>query len=269
MDGYWRKVTSHRLARRRLLTLAAMSAATAALAACGSGSPSRGSGSKEAASLISKPVDETKTARRGGTYKSTLPYDIVNFDPHITEVTSRWPTLWAYSRLAIAKAGFMQDQGGEITGDLAESWEYSPDKLSLTMKLRPDAKFAPLPPVNGRAVDAQDVMYSWNRFIGMGTERGKFANSVSPAAPILSISTPDATTVVFKLKEPTASLLATIANSNCGNLFIMPRDGDKLDPRRQPLGSGPLYLNEYAASSRLVYKRTPGYYDKQFPFATR
>jgi ABC-type transport system substrate-binding protein len=238
------------------------------VAACGGSSSSSGSSvDNDAASLIVKAQDDTKSARRGGVYKSSLPYDVTHFDPHLTEVTSRWPTLWGYSRLAVAKAGHLENQNGEIAGDLAESWEYSPDKLTLTMKLRPDAKFAPLAPVNGRALDADDVLFSWNRFSQTGTERGKFANSASPAAPILKVSAPDSRTIVFNLKEPVASMLATIANSNCGNLFILPREADKIDVRRSPIGSGPYYLAEYAPSSRLIYKRNPGFYDKQFPFA--
>jgi ABC-type transport system substrate-binding protein len=266
---YWRNLSNQRLSRRRaIVTTAAGAAGAAFLAACGGGSSSSTGGtSKDAASLIAKPVDDTKAGKRGGVYKSSLPYDVAHFDPHLTEVTSRWPTLWGYSRLAVAKAGFMENPGGEITGDLAESWEYSPDKLTLTMKLRSDAKFAPLAPVNGRTVDADDVLFSFNRFAATGTERGKFANSASPAAPILSVAAPDSRTIVFKLKEPTASLLATIANSNCGNLFIVPKEMERgVDVRRQPIGSGPYYLAEYTPSVRIVYKRNPGFYDKQFPF---
>jgi hypothetical protein len=40
-----------------------------------------------------------------------------------------------------------------------ESWEFTPDQLQLTLKMHP-GHFAPLPPVNGRAVDAQDVVFS-------------------------------------------------------------------------------------------------------------
>jgi peptide/nickel transport system substrate-binding protein len=263
--AYWRHLTNSRLSRRRALATAGGSAlGTALIAACGGASNDRPT--EDVPGLIAKASDETKAGKRGGIYKSTLPYDIAHFDPHITEVTSRWPTLWGYSRLAVAKPGFLSNPDGEIAGDLAESWEYSPDRLTLTMKLRTDAKFAPLAPVNGRTVDADDVLFSWNRFVQSGTERSKFANSASPSAPILSLSAPDSRTLVFKLKEPTASMLATIANSNCGNLFILPKEAERLDVRRQPVGSGPYYLAEYSPSARIVYKRNPGFYDKQFPF---
>jgi ABC-type transport system substrate-binding protein len=44
-----------------------------------------------------------------------------------------------------------------ITGDAAESFETSPDGLTLTLKLRQNHKFDPRPPTNGRAMDTTDV----------------------------------------------------------------------------------------------------------------
>ena len=45
-----------------------------------------------------------------------------------------------------------------LTPDLAEKWSVSPDGTVYTFHLRENAKFH-----NGRAVTAQDVIYSWER----------------------------------------------------------------------------------------------------------
>src|SRR5574341_1615780 len=45
-----------------------------------------------------------------------------------------------------------------LTPDLAEKWEISPDGTIYTFHLRENAKFH-----NGRSVTAQDVIYSWER----------------------------------------------------------------------------------------------------------
>ena len=45
----------------------------------------------------------------------------------------------------------------EIDGDIVESWEISPDKLTINAKVNPNAAFHPVAPVNGRAVDANDM----------------------------------------------------------------------------------------------------------------
>src|SRR3546814_17899402 len=56
-------------------------------------------------------------------------------------------------------------------GDLAESWEISPDKLQITFKLRPGPKWDARPPTNGRAVDASDVAYSWQEWSARSRDR--------------------------------------------------------------------------------------------------
>lgn len=48
-----------------------------------------------------------------------------------------------------------------LTPDLAERWEISSDGTTYTFYLRANAKFH-----NGRAVTAQDVIYSWERAAG-------------------------------------------------------------------------------------------------------
>ena len=55
-------------------------------------------------------------------------------------------------------SGQFKPAEGAIRGDLAESWEVSPDGLTITMKLRQGVKWHNKAPVNGRAVDADDVL---------------------------------------------------------------------------------------------------------------
>ena len=72
----------------------------------------------------------------------------------------------AYSQLFRIKDGYMERSAGEIEGELVESWEVSPDKLTITAKLRRGVQYGPGAPVNSRYVDAQDVVYSWDRYKG-------------------------------------------------------------------------------------------------------
>src|SRR4051812_1632153 len=100
MQGnYWTQVTRARTSRRRLLVGTATTALGAAfLAACG-GSDSGGGGGDKAedsnkSSLVFKPVDSTKQAKRGGTWKWYQNADIVGLDPYFTSGASNH-----YSRL--------------------------------------------------------------------------------------------------------------------------------------------------------------------------
>jgi peptide/nickel transport system substrate-binding protein len=196
-SNYWRG----RVNRRRLLQAGGTGIAAAAfLAACGGGNSDGGSGGgdkKDAAGLLTRPVDQTKDAKKGGTWLGTHNADIQTFDPHFQSVPNQALTQIVYSRLFKAKPGMLKPAiWGEVTGDLAQSYEYSPDKLSLTIKLK-DSKWHNLAPVNGRALDASDILFSWQRLEKTGTNRTLFANSASPAAPIESVTSPDPKTVVL------------------------------------------------------------------------
>src|SRR5215211_8464216 len=52
---------------------------------------------------------------------------------------------------------------GKITGELAESYEISPDGLKMTFRLRKDAKFQ-----DGTPVTAKDVKWSLDRAVTVG-----------------------------------------------------------------------------------------------------
>ena len=268
-ESYWQTKLAARISRRRALAATGATAAGAALlAACGGSdsdnSSSGGSGEKPSqAGALTRPADTTKEAKKGGVWLGTHNADVQTFDPHFQSVPNQALTTFTYSRLFKAKPGVLQPAvWGESTGDLAESYEYSPDKLQLTIKLKQSA-WHNLPPVNGRALDSSDIVFSWQRLEKTGTNRTLFANSASPAAPIETVTAPDPKTVVLKLKFPSASLLSTLATFTAGSFYIVPKesDGPNLDLRRTQLGSGPFMLTEYTPSSRYVYKRHAGYHD--------
>ncbi|HLF77634.1 MAG TPA: ABC transporter substrate-binding protein, partial [Dehalococcoidia bacterium] len=214
--------------------------------------------------LLAKREDATKQAKAGGTLITTNPADPPHFDPHLLTLPAAMATTLIYNKLFTIKPGVLQTSDGTIEGDMVESWEFSPDKLTLTMKIRGDVGTPPnQAPVNGRKLDAQDVVYSWSRFSATGSGRTDLANVATPSAPILSFAATDNRTVVAKLKEPVSSILAGLASQLQGLYFVVPKEADGgVDLRRNPVGAGPYYLSEYVPSSRLVYTRNPGSYDK-------
>ena len=140
---------------------------------------------------------------------------------------------------------------GTIEGYQLESWEVSPDKLTITGKMNPEIAFSPNKPVNGRAVDAEDVAASWKRFSTVSSRRGELANSVDPAAPILSITATDAKTVVIKLKEPWPPSCRCSRRGGQSYFTIVPKesaDQNVLDLRNMNAGSGPYYITELQPS---------------------
>jgi len=269
---YWRPLLENRISRRRSLgTFGAGALGAAFLAACGGGSEG-GSGSggketKEASGLVTKPQDTTKQAKRGGALKFHVASDIPNFDPHSLSLANREQVLVNYNRLTRVKPGTLEPSAGTIVGDALDSWEFSPDKMTVTMKLR-TLGTPQVAPMNGRVMDSSDVLFSWERWIKNGTNRADLANSVNPNAPVLSMTAPDAKTVVIKLKSPLSSIMAGFSNFASGNYYVIPKEAEsQIDLRRTPMGAGVYYLAEYVPSSRFVFKRNPNYYDKNVAFA--
>lgn len=264
MDGgYWAALKSNRINRRRALVASGGGALGAALlAACGGAEQS--AGGSDSSGLLSEPVDSTKTAKRGGIYLSHQRAEVQNFDPHFTSAPTQTHATMVYNRLVRSKPGHLEPARSEnIIGDLAESWEFSPDKLQLTMKLQPNAKWHNLAPVNGRPLTSEDVTYSWERFTKVATNRSFFANSVNPSAPIESITATDNRTVVIKLKSSYAALLPLLSYPQVGSLYIMPKEAEGgFDVKGRMIGSGHFYQASHEPSVRSVYKRNDAHWSK-------
>jgi peptide/nickel transport system substrate-binding protein len=261
MQGYWNDVLRRRISRRRALQVTGGGAAAAALlAACG-GDGSDSETPKDTSGLLYQVKDETSNAKHGGRYVGAQTNALVTHDPHRIGAHVRIAGR-GYSQMLRISDGRLENTDGTPEGDLASSWELSPDNLTLTMKIDPGAGFAPLPPVNGRRVDTDDVLFSWDRFNRLGTIRGDLANSSSsPDAPVLSVSAPDKETVIFKLKEPNATIFTLLSHSGLGSFWIVPReaaDESQLDIARKPLGSGPYYVVE-STEVQILYKKNPNF----------
>ncbi|HLF78425.1 MAG TPA: ABC transporter substrate-binding protein [Dehalococcoidia bacterium] len=261
---YWSRVLEQRLTRRRgILGAGALGAAAALMAACGgSEDDAKSSGGKSG--LLSKPADTSKQAKRGGTSKWLFTAENATLDIHVAGAPLNTPRCMVYSDLILAKPGYLEQPAfTEYLPELAESWEVSPDKLQITFKLHAGVKWHNKAPVNGRALDADDLMTTWNRFAKQGRIRTTLANSASPAAPILSWSVPDARTVVMKVKEPTVDLFAALSGPYAGLPSIIPKETDStFDIRRDMIGTGPWVMSNYTPSSGMTFKRNPDYYEK-------
>src|SRR5947209_4200635 len=130
---YWQRFTSTRVSRRRaLLAASGLAGAAAILAACG-GSDSGGSSggasnaTRDASGLVVKATDETKGAKRGGTYKNRGSFEPSTLDPHT--FPNNFYVYQTYGTLFQVKDGIIDYSNGDVDGDLIESWEVSPDKL--------------------------------------------------------------------------------------------------------------------------------------------
>ncbi len=265
MDGkssYWQT----RATRRNLLRAGAITSAgltVVGLIGCSSGGDkviqqNRG---------FYEPKDTSSSARRGGIYQSFAPRDVTDFNPATTVQGAGLggPERAAYSTLIREKEAPGGTKIGVVEGDLAESYELSDGGLRLTMKLRPNAKWDPRTPTSGRAVIADDVVYSWEKYAKVSPYAEVLANATSPtSAGIISAQKVDERTVVFKMAFPWAPLLPGLAK---GPYVIVPVESeDKFDPRRDIRGSAEWMLADYQPSSNLKWRRNPNYYNQELPY---
>lgn len=268
-SSYWSNLANRRLRRRATLQLAGGAAAAAAfLAACGGGGEGGSKGNKS--SLVSQPIDTTKDAKRGGTLKDRTFGDPNTLDLNGAVNPLNPPARIAYDTLVRFNVGTNKPSDNSIIGGLAESFERSPDGLQITMKLRQGLKWHNKAPVNGRAFDVDDVLFTWDRFTRKSTNRGGYANVVNPQAPILSLTAPDARTVVVKLKEPLVYALELFASnpiSFSGSLIVIPKETDtSFNIGTDMIGTGPYVMTNYTPSVGFTLKRNPDYFDKDWGF---
>ena len=180
-------------------------------------------------------------------------------------------TVFAYSRMVkFQTTKHPKLYEGGIEGDLMESWETSPDKLTLTFKLRPGLKWDSRAPTNGRGIDSQDITWSWQKFASLnpGAVNMVYDATKNPGAAVESLTAPDSRTIVMKLKQPDSALMTTLAGWD--QFYPMPRESEsQFDPRTTVRGHGPWMLDEYAPSAYTYWRKNPDYYVKGRPYADR
>jgi ABC-type transport system substrate-binding protein len=247
--GYWDRITQARITG---------ASAIAFVAACGGGSDDK-STPGDSTSLVVKAIDQTSQPQRGGTLISGTATRFTSWDPMAIPAV---PFKRDYNELLYLKPGKLEASKGEIGGDLMESWEFSPDKLTLTGKLSTKAHFSPVAPINGRGVDSADVVFSWERVKAQGLRRADLSNDVNPAAPIKSITAVDPRTIQMKFTEPQAGNLYLFASQGAPSMPIVPKeaaDPGKFDLRSQVAGTGIWNRGDVQEDVRFVWKKNPGF----------
>jgi ABC-type transport system substrate-binding protein len=244
--------------------MSATSVGAALLAACGGGDGTE----TDSSGLVSRVEDSSKDAKRGGTHRIWNSADPASLDYHqgagspIRLVGSN-----VYSRLFEAKPGHA-GSAIEYVGSLVDSWEWSPDGTQMTAKLRDGVAWQNKPPVNGRVLDVNDVIFSWNRFAQLSVSRISFANAANPGAPIVSFTAIDPKTIAIKLARPTTYLPALLSALSSGTgVPIIPKEAEsQLDLRFQMVGTGAFALTEYQPSVGFKMERHANYYMKGLPY---
>jgi len=151
---------------------------------------------------------EAGPPKRGGILR-VRGYDPTHFDPHLTISFKTHATLsFVYSRLVRHKVGAGAQPGiFTVEPDVAESRE-TPDDTTYIFHLRKGVKWHNKPPLNGRELIAEDVKFTYDRFL---TEPGNPNRYL--LEPVERIEVVDRYMVKFLLKEPYVWLVSALAYS--------------------------------------------------------
>jgi len=152
-----------------------------------------------------------------------------------------------------------------LTPDLAERWEISSNGTTYTFYLRDNAKFH-----NGRAVTAQDVIYSWERAASpelasdtvltyLGDVLGVSEMVSGEADHIEGLSAIDDHTLQVTIDAPKPYFLLKLTFPTA---FIVDKENVESSDEwyRQPNGTGPYRLTEWARFERMVYEANEEFY---------
>jgi len=182
------------------------------------------------------------------------PQQVLVHTLHQYGASQSWSTLLRYDYGS--KVGPLD---ATVVGDLAESWQ-QPEPLVFVFKLRQGVKYHDIPPVNGRELTAEDVVYSYNRQSTKGWQNSEFLAMVD------KWEAPDKYTVKATLKKPDAAFLVTLA-SGYNKIIAKEVVEEKGDLKQGPvIGTGAFIFEKWEPKAAIHIKKNPNYYHKGKPY---
>jgi peptide/nickel transport system substrate-binding protein len=192
-----------------------------------------------------------QTPKRGGELIVGTQADVTTLDPHYTgDIPSGMVEFHLYETL------IQLDQNRNRSPSLAESWSWSNDGLSLTLKLRGGITFH-----DGTPFDAAAVKANFDRILD--PEAKTLARSLF--VTVARVEARDPRTVVLHLKEPTGALIANLTSNRAA--MVSPEAIKKYGKElaRNVSGTGPFVLAEWRPKERVALRANEKYWGGRPP----
>ncbi|HMH52652.1 MAG TPA: ABC transporter substrate-binding protein [Candidatus Acidoferrum sp.] len=203
----------------------------------------------------------TKPPKRGGVLTRASAWDPPVIDPRHTQSVGLFQFAGLVSN-RLVRYSFSDEASGyldlSLKGDLAESWQGSPDQRVWTFKIRRGVKWQNVSPLKGREFTAADVKYCFEAYAKEGVQTFTFQE-------IEGMETPDSHTLRVHLKTPNALFPQNVAEP-VAVIFskeVLEEDGDL---KKRMIGTGPYILKEHTRKVRIVLQRNPDYWDAGRPY---
>lgn len=144
------------------------------------------------------------------------------------------------------------DKNLNLEGDLAESWQVSPDGLTITFRLRKGVTWH-----DGKEFTSRDVLYTYRVTVDPKTPTA-YAEDFKQ---VETAEAPDPYTFRVTYAKPFAPALASWGMGILPAHLLEGKDITKSELSRRPVGTGPYRFKEWVAGQKIVLESYDDYYE--------
>lgn len=139
-----------------------------------------------------------------------------------------------------------------LEGELAESWDISPDNLSFTFHLRKGVKWH-----DGKPLTSADILFTYELYINPDTPTA-YAESYKQVS---KAEAPDPYTFKVTYEKPYAPALGSWGMRILPKHLLEGADITKSDLSRKPVGTGPFRFIEWKPGEKVVLEANEEYFE--------
>jgi peptide/nickel transport system substrate-binding protein len=191
-------------------------------------------------------------------HREDLPQGFALHETSTNSVT--WPAMPCYSNLVVFDQLKQIERPETIVPELAERWSWQDNYRNLVFFLRTDVRWH-----DGQPFTAKDVKFTFDMVREAKDAPAKLRLNPRKEwySNVDAIETPNAHTVVFRLKRPQPSLLSLLAS---GYSAVLPAHVPPAEHRTRCLGTGPFRFKEWRKGEFVELAKNPDYFVKGRPY---
>ena len=159
-----------------------------------------------------------------------------------------------YNRLlALERGPDAPVSGAGVKGELAASWERSPDGLTFSFNMAEGVTWQNVAPLNGRAFVADDARFALERYATEGVHKSYYLN-------VAGFETVSDQVFNINMARPTADFLNPLGSNK---QTIFPRElVDNGTIGTEAVGTSAMILNEAIAGQSVTFDKNPDFWER-------
>jgi peptide/nickel transport system substrate-binding protein len=200
--------------------------------------------------LLFSPVQISTAGPAPGTFVMVVGDNPDNLNPYLHSLLAS-STVYGFTFESLYTVNYT----GAWEPALATGYTVTTDGLTWTFKLRPGVRWS-----DGAPFTSADVKFTWQ----LATNKDVHITYATGFDKIAAIDTPDASTVVYRLKEPYAPFRDQVMGSPIVPQHVLGSlTGDQINRapfNQKPVGTGPFYVSEFVTDDHVTLVPSPYYW---------